>query len=52
MNIVPIIAKADTIAKSELKQFKDKVCKILCSCMDNMNYIAGQSKFHVEMNFI
>ena len=25
VNIVPIIAKADTIAKSELKQFKDKV---------------------------
>lgn len=25
VNIVPIIAKADTIAKSELKQFKEKV---------------------------
>lgn len=25
VNIVPIIAKADTVAKSELKQFKDKV---------------------------
>lgn len=34
VNIVPIIAKADTIAKSELKQFKDKVCKILlCLCL-------------------
>ena len=25
VNIVPIIAKADTVAKSELKQFKEKV---------------------------
>lgn len=25
VNVVPIIAKADTIAKSELKQFKEKV---------------------------
>ena len=25
VNIIPVIAKADTIAKSELKQFKDKV---------------------------
>ena len=28
VNIIPVIAKADTIAKSELKQFKDKVRQI------------------------
>ncbi|CAH3198284.1 unnamed protein product, partial [Porites evermanni] len=31
VNIVPIIAKADTIAKSELKQFKDKIMDELAS---------------------
>ena len=29
VNIVPIIAKADTVAKSELKQFKEKVRETL-----------------------
>ncbi|XP_068703136.1 septin-6-like isoform X1 [Montipora foliosa] len=31
VNIVPIIAKADTIAKSELKQFKDKIMEELAN---------------------
>lgn len=31
VNIVPIIAKADTIAKSELKQFKEKIMEELTS---------------------
>lgn len=29
VNIIPVIAKADTIAKSELKQFKDKIIEEL-----------------------
>lgn len=31
VNVVPIIAKADTIAKSELKQFKEKIMEELAS---------------------
>ena len=33
VNIVPIIAKADTIAKSELKQFKEKVRERIVNIM-------------------
>ncbi|XP_068703134.1 septin-11-like [Montipora foliosa] len=50
VNIVPIIAKADTIAKSELKQFKEKIMEELANNGVNIYRFPVDDETVAEMN--